>query len=292
MDFRDLNIFVAVAKTGSVTRAAEQLGYVQSNVTARIQNLEHELDTTLFHRLSRGMTMTSSGEKLLIYAEKILHLCVEAEQSVRDSETPSGTLRVGAIESATAIRLPGILAKYHEAFPDVELSLATGSTNQLLDSILNFEIDAALVAGPVDHPSLQHDAVIEESLVLVSSSKHTCFPTINDHVTILAFREGCSYRARLEQYLDGLGMKSIKVIELGTLEGILGCVAAGLGVSLVPRKIASEARYALAVHEIPERYRIAPTILVRRRDGFISSALARFIEMVQSSVDSLQIKVS
>lgn len=288
VDLRDLTIFVAVAKTRSVTRAAEQLGYVQSNITARIQNLEHEFDTTLFHRLSRGMAMTSNGEKLLIYAEKILHLCIEAEQAVRDTETPSGTLRIGAIESATAIRLPTILAKYHEAFPNVELSLATGSTSQLLDFVLNYDIEAALVTGPVDHPSLQQVAVIEESLVLVSSSKHNSFPSANNQVTVLAFREGCSYRNRLEQYLDGLGVKSIKVIELGTFEGILGCVAAGLGVSLVPRKVASEARYTLAVHQIPDRYGIAPTVLVRRKDGFISSALTQFIETVRSSVHSLQ----
>lgn len=225
--------------------------------------------------------MTSNGEKLLVYAEKILHLCIEAEQAVRDSDTPSGTLRIGAIESATAIRLPTILSQYHEAFPNVELSLATGSTIQLLDSVLNYDIEAALVTGPVDHPSLQHTAVIEESLVLVSNAKHTSFPLANEHVTALVFRERCAYRKRLEQYLDDLGVKSIKLIELGTLEGILGCVAAGLGVSLVPRKVASEARYPLAVHQIP-------TVLVRRKDGYVSSALTQFIEIIRSSVDSLE----
>ena len=126
MEIRDLTIFVTVAKTGSVTKAAEQLGYVQSNITARIQHLENKLGTPLFHRLPRGVTLTSSGETLLRYAERILNLCHEAEQAVQDSETPSGTLRIGAMETTTATRLPAILAKYHEAFPDVELSLTTG----------------------------------------------------------------------------------------------------------------------------------------------------------------------
>lgn len=169
MEIRDLTIFVAVAKTGSVTKAAEQLGYVQSNITARIQHLENKLGTPLFHRLPRGMTLTSSGETLLSYAEQILHLCNEAEQAVQDSETPSGTLRIGAMETTTATRLPGILSEYHQQFPDVELSLTTGPTNQLIEAVLNYNVEAAFVAGPVDHPLLQESAVIEEELVLVSS---------------------------------------------------------------------------------------------------------------------------
>lgn len=208
MEIRDLTIFVAVAKTGSVTKAAEQLGYVQSNITARIQHLEKELGIALFHRLPRGVTLTSSGETLLTYAEQILHLCNEAEQAVQDVETPSGTLRIGAMETTTATRLPAILAKYHEAYPHVELSLTTGSTSHLVDAVLNFDIEAAMVAGPVDHPLLEQVAVIQEELVLISSLNSTSLPPASGQLTVLAFREGCSYRKRLEQYLDHAGKQS------------------------------------------------------------------------------------
>lgn len=281
MEIRDLTIFVTVAKTGNITRAAEQLGYVQSNITARIQHLESKLGTPLFHRLPRGMTMTSSGETLLTYAEKILHLCNEAEQAVKDSEMPSGTLRIGAMETTTATRLPIILARYHETFPDVELSLKTGPTARLLEDVLNYVVEAAFVAGPVDHPQLQRAAIIQEELVLVSCPGTEKPLSPSDQLTVLAFREGCSYRKRLEQYLDHLGIASRRVIELGTLDGILGCVAAGLGIAAVPRTVIDDGRYNLSVNDLPDEFGNAPTVLVRRKDGFLSSALARFVETVQ-----------
>lgn len=289
MEIRDLTIFVAVAKTRSVTKAAEQLGYVQSNVTARIRHLESTLGTSLFHRLPRGMTLTSSGETLMSYAEQILHLCNEAEQAVQDSDTPSGTLRIGAMETTTATRLPGILAKYHEAYPDVELSLTTSSTAQLLEAVLNYDVEVAMVAGPVDHPLLEHVAVIQEELILISSPKNTSLLPSSGQVTVLAFREGCSYRKRLEEYLDHVGMQSRKVIELGTLDGILGCVAAGLGIAMVPRAVIRQSRYALRTSEVPYSFSQVPTIVVRPKGAFQSPALAKFIQTVhQCQADSWQ----
>ncbi|WP_261304998.1 LysR substrate-binding domain-containing protein [Paenibacillus andongensis] len=292
MDIRDLTIFATVAKTGSMTRAAEQLDYVQSNITARIQHMENKLGTTLFHRLPRRLTMTSSGEKLLKYAEKILHLYNEAEYAIQDSETPSGSLRIGAMETTTATRLPTILAKYHEAFPDVEFFLSTGPTEQLIDSVLNYHIEAALVAGPVNHPSLEEVAVIQEELVLVSSLNSMNPTMMRDQPTALVFREGCSYRKRLEQYLNHTGLQSKHVIELGTLDGILGCAAAGLGVSLVPRNVVDKGRFQLAVNKIPDEFGKVPTVLVRRKDGYISSALAKFIETVKFNSQSETVDTS
>ncbi|WP_067931107.1 LysR family transcriptional regulator [Alicyclobacillus kakegawensis] len=284
MEFRDLTIFMTVAKTGSVTKAAERLGYVQSNITARIQNLETKLGTALFHRHARGMSLTSSGVTLLRYAEQILNLCQEAEQAIQDTRSPRGPLRIGAMETTAATRLPDILAEYHRRYPQVNLYLTTGSTDQLLQAVLSYDVEVAFVAGPVSHPQLHTLAVIEEKLVLVTGangwepSKSHPFPT-----TVVAFREGCSYRKRMEEYLDHLGIVSRKVIELGTLDGILGCVAAGVGVSLVPRNAVGQGRYQVTIHEIPDEFGQVPTVLVRRRDAFLSPALTRFIEIVQQS---------
>jgi LysR family transcriptional regulator, cell division regulator len=268
VEIRDLTIFVTVAKTGSVTKAAEQLGYVQSNITARIQHLESKLGTLLFHRLPRGMTLTSTGETLLTYAEQILHLCHEAEQAVQDSQTPTGTLRIGSMETTTATRLPAILVQYHEDFPDVELRLTTGPTNQFMDSVLNYDLEAALVASPVDHALLEQVAVTQEELVLVSSEANSSFPPTSGQLTIIAFREGCSYRKRLEQYRNYVGLQSRQVIELGTLEGILGCVAAGLGIAMVPRNVIGQSRYLVRTTEVPDDFSKAPTVLIRRKDAF------------------------
>ena len=88
MDSNDLKIFRAVAAEGNITKAAQALGYVQSNVTARIQHLEAEIGAPLFYR-QRGMVLTVDGEKLLPYAEQILHLFEEAVKVISKSSEPS-----------------------------------------------------------------------------------------------------------------------------------------------------------------------------------------------------------
>ncbi|GMA52548.1 HTH-type transcriptional regulator GltR [Alicyclobacillus contaminans] len=227
------------------------------------------------------MSLTPSGETLLRYAARILNLCREAEQAVQDTDTPRGPLRIGAMETTTAIRLPAILAKYHQRFPDVQLALTTGSTRALLDAVLNYELEAAFVAGPIEHELLVTAAVIEEELVLVSKAGEVHGIQSSQPMTVLAFREGCSYRQRMEQYLDAMGIVSRTVIELGTLDGILGCVAAGLGIAMVPKAVVDQSRHPLTAHAVPEAFRSAPTVLVHRRDAFVSPALTQFTALVR-----------
>lgn len=93
MELRDLQIFQSVADQGSVSSAAKELNYVQSNVTTRIKQLENELKTPLFYRHKRGMTLTAEGRKMLVYVNKILQDVEELKQVFLDSETPSGILK-------------------------------------------------------------------------------------------------------------------------------------------------------------------------------------------------------
>ncbi|CAB3395012.1 LysR family transcriptional regulator [Kyrpidia spormannii] len=288
MEIRDLTIFVTVARTGSITKAAGQLGYVQSNVTARIQHLETSLGTVLFHRHPRGVSPTAMGEVFLRYAERILHLCEEAEQAVRDNSSPSGPLRIGAMETTAAIRLPAILSEYHKLYSKVQISLLTGPTEHLVEKTLNFEIEGAFVAGPVHHPLLTDEATIQEELVLVSKPGDDIIldPKELSSRNLVVFREGCSYRKRLEQWLDAHGIGHRTVVELGSVDGILGCVAAGLGISLVPRSIIRNEQHDLSVHELPDGYGKVPTVFIRRKDAFLSPALAKFIAVVRKHVEA------
>lgn len=273
---------MTVAEIGSVTKAAERLGYVQSNITARIQHLETELGITLFNRHARGMSLTSSGVTFLRYAKQILHLYHEAEQAVQDTTSPRGPLRIGAMETTVATRLPSLLAEYHRQCPEVDIFLTAGPTDQLIQAVLSYDIEAAFVAGPIDHPLLNTIAFMEEELVLISEVNGEA-PLASLPVTVVGFRQGCSYRKRLEQYLDHLGIRSWKMIELGTLDGILGCVASGLGISLVPKSVVRQRTYKLATHDVPHPFSMVPTVLICRNDAFLSPALARFVDVVQQS---------
>ena len=112
MEFKDLEIFQMVAKKGTITEAAKKLSYVQSNITARIKKLETEMNTPLFNRHNRGMTLTPEGKKLLVYCEKILSLTNEMKKVVQSKTEPSGKLEIGSVE--TVIKLPVILSSYNQ----------------------------------------------------------------------------------------------------------------------------------------------------------------------------------
>jgi DNA-binding transcriptional LysR family regulator len=283
MESSDLAVFQTVARTGGITRAALELHTVQSNVTARIQALEREIGKPLFYRHSRGVTLTAAGEALLPYATRVATLVSEATQAVGDAGTPRGPLRVGSLETSAARRLPPILVAYSAAYPDVDITLQTGTSAELIAGVLEHRLEGALVAGPVNHPDLGEERVVEEELVVVSApscrSLHSAWEARTD-VKILVLRSGCSYRERLEHILERRGIVNVRRLEFGMLDAIIGCAAAGIGVTLLPRAVVEAARDAgrVAIHELlPDEARVE-TVFIRRRDSFVSSALAKFIE--------------
>src|SRR5262250_2837908 len=111
MDLSDLRIFTAVVREGGVTRAAEKLNRVQSNVTTRIRQLEEGLGVDLFIREGKRLHLSPAGKVMLGYAERLLDLAREARESVHDVK-PRGLLRFAAPESTTAVRLPTPLSEY------------------------------------------------------------------------------------------------------------------------------------------------------------------------------------
>jgi len=288
MDAGDLAVFAAVARAGGITKAAQSLNTVQSNVTQRIRLLEAELGVPLFHRHSRGVSLTSAGEQLLPYAERIGRLLGEAKQSASDGLVPHGRIVIGALESATAVRLPPILAAYGAACPAVDMEIVTGTTAELIDMVLEHRVEAAFVAGPVQHPELEAVPLVEEELVVVTAPWIADLDALaaapgRDKLKLIVFRPGCSYRTRLETLLAERGLVDVRRLEFGTLDGIIGCVGAGMGVTLLPRaavaRAAAEGRVTL--HRLPPAEARVETMLVRRRDGFVSKALKQFIELAR-----------
>ena len=103
MELSDIQTFAAVARTGGITRAAEELNTVQSNVTQRVKALEAEIGTPLFERHSRGMTLTGAGKRLLPYAQRMAALSREAVLAARDDGEPKGPLAIGSMETTAAV---------------------------------------------------------------------------------------------------------------------------------------------------------------------------------------------
>ncbi|MFP3388257.1 LysR family transcriptional regulator [Brevibacillus sp. SIMBA_040] len=281
MESSDLRVFQMVAREGSITKAAARLGYVQSNVTAKIQQLEAELGTVLFHRHNRGMTLSSSGKMLLDYANKIVGLLDEATRALSSSSEPSGPLAIGSTQTAAAVRLPKLLASYYAQYPNVRLSLATGHTQFLMDQVLHYELDGAFIGCECNHPELSSVPAFEEELVIASAASVIDIEEASQK-PILVFTQGCSYRAVLEQWMKMMGLDQPVIMELGTLEAIIGGVVAGLGISLLPRKVINkhEEEGMIATHQIPESMRLIKTEFITRKDTYVTSALQAFIDQL------------
>ncbi|MGH7053783.1 MAG: LysR substrate-binding domain-containing protein [Stellaceae bacterium] len=285
MDAADLRVFEAVARLGGMSRAAGELHTVQSNVTARIHQLETELGTALFARHSRGVVLTAAGRRLLPYAGRVARLLAEARRAAVDDGHPRGPLVVGSLETTAGLRLPAVLTAYAERYPEVDLELVTGTTCELVDGVLAQRFEGAFVCGPVNHPELAEQTMFREELVIVTARSA---PHLGDLLgkgapKIVVFRAGCSYRQRLENILAERGVVGVRVLQFATLEGILGVVGAGVGLSLLPRAILAPAcaEGRIAVHDLPQSEAWVDTVFIRRRDGLVSSALAAFVEFAQ-----------
>jgi DNA-binding transcriptional LysR family regulator len=250
----------------------------------KIQQLETELQTTLFYRHNRGTVLTAKGSMLLTYTEKIFHLIEETKNVMNDVQTPKGPLIIGSMETTAAVRLPAIFSKYLKDYPDVDLTLKTGSTEENILGVLQYELDGAFVAGPIENSELIQKEVFDEELVLVTDTIHPPISTIKDiqKGTLLVFRTGCSYRESLEQWFRTERVIPKKIMEFGTLDGIIGCVSAGLGISMLPLSVVAKQiqEGTLRQHSLPNPFGKVKTIFIYRKDKYVPSSLSKFINIL------------
>ena len=275
IDLAALEIFKTVAEQGGIAKAAARLHRVPSNVTTRVKQLEERLGTKLFLRGHRRLVLSAEGKRLLGYADRLLHLSSEAEAAV-GSGSPAGTFQIGALESTAATRLPPILSRYHRRYPDVRLELVTGTTGALIAKVMSHEVEAAFVAEPFTADELEGDPVFSEELVLITPRSFRKVKTPRDigHTTLIAFATGCSYRRRLEAWLEGARVVPERVMEFGSYHAIVACVAAGSGIAIVPRSVirVSLAASGVAIYPLPPAVAKARTFFVWRQ-GHRSMAL-------------------
>ncbi|MEK0313580.1 LysR family transcriptional regulator [Cohnella sp. 56] len=293
MESGDLRVFRAVALEGTVTAAAAKLGYVQSNVTARIRQLESDLGKPLFHRHNRGMTLTTEGRLLLEYAERIVGLLDEAAKAVASSEGPLGPLAIASTQSCAAVRLPALLADYHRSYPEVELSLSTGHSASVLDKVLRYEADGGFLSGPWPEEEVTAVPAFDEEIVLISPPERQDVEALAGE-PMLVFTDGCHYRSVLERWTREHAWALPRIMEFGTLEAIVGGVSAGLGISLLPRSVVSkaEAAGALCVHPLKAPYNRIRTFFVMRRDAYVSRPLELFLQELAKACEKLDEAVS
>ncbi len=238
MDLTQLEVFRAIAEEGSVTAAAARLHRVPSNISTRLRQLEDELGVALFNREKLRLHITDAGRTLQDYAGRILALTEEARERV-SGQHPTGIFTLGAIESTAAVRLPPLIARYHQAWPEVELDLSTGPSGEMTEGLLAGRFSAVFIDGPPKHPQLEGVPAFAEEMVLISSLNHpavSCAADING-ATIYAFRANCSYRRLFENWFAVDNAAPGKIFEMESYHGIVACVSAGAGLAMIPKSM-------------------------------------------------------
>ena len=211
----------------------------------------------------------------------------QAQEAACDGGTPRGNIRIGALETTAALRLPPVLTAYTQAWPEVGLIVTTGTSCSLVEDVLAHRLDGAFVAGPVHHTDLLEELVFREELMVITSPSLRNLDDLDRQreLKIIVFRHGCSYRQRLENLLTQRGIQTARPLEFGSLDAILGCVAAGVGITLLPKAVVALSRQEglVLAHELPPEQARVPTMFIRRSDVYASSALNAFLAVARPS---------
>lgn len=287
----DLMVFLEVVRSGSITRAAERLHMGQSNVTARIKKLEQASATPLLRRHARGVKPTSAGEAAFALAQRLDTVVNDFHFTFgSNGRGHRGRLRVGAIETVLASHLPGTIAAFQREFPAVDVSIRTGSSAALLKQLREGELDAVFVSRVPGPGGYREKLAFMDELVVVAPATPDYTPArwlrAGPPLNILVQRLGCSYTERLLTLLAKDARRPYRLLELGTLEGILGFVELHLGIAAMPRAFVRSAgsQRKLRLLTLPKATRSLPTYLVVPREEDCAFAVNAFFAATKPAV--------
>lgn len=236
MDSNLLKVFVTVANTKSISKAAKELGFTQSNVTLRIKQLEKNITYELFHRTNRGVVLTNEGEKFYPHAIDIIKKVEEATMKMRNINHQE-LLKIGSTQSNATIRLLKVMKKLNKEYENMKLEFTIDSTLNLIDQLLDYKIDIAFVNGNPNNKDI---------VVLNSFKDEIYFIEPKDKKAqncILSYKNSCAYCLFLEDYVRKNKKEKYRTMALQNYELMLSCVKAGYGVSLLSKKIIEKYSY-------------------------------------------------
>ncbi|AGF57552.1 DNA-binding transcriptional LysR family regulator [Clostridium saccharoperbutylacetonicum] len=283
MEINDLRIFQTVAYEKSISKAALKLGYAQSNITMRIKLLENNLNTTLFIRNNKGTIITSNGEKLLKYADKILELIDEVNEEFIPTKIISN-IKIGATQTISASILPKIFSLFYEKNPEVPLTLKTETQKVLVNFIQKAELDGAFISGEISSSKIKKIFTFKEKLALVSSVPITDVNHLTSPIIINSDKI-CPYRKLLQKWLLYNNSKPAHIIEFDSLESILRGIADGLGISLLPKSILPN-NNKFFIYDLKNEFSELEVKFIANKNLQINPLLKDFINLVNSYISN------
>jgi LysR family transcriptional regulator, transcription activator of glutamate synthase operon len=287
MELRQLRGVEAVARHRHFTRAAEELHVAQSALSHQIRRLEQELGTPLFERTSRRVTVTEAGEAIAARARRVL---AEVDGARAEVDELRGVLRgriwIGPLLPAGGVDVPGLLARFSQAHPGVEVGLREGVAADMLRLLAADELDAAfsLLAGEIPDElaveQLSHDEVVAAFAPdRAPPAPHVDVADLAQH-RIVAPRRGSAITAALEQRFADAGGSLRLALESGDPFLLRSLAARGFATAILPRSLTSLEGPALEVRSLDPAVQL-PVALVWRRERNAPPAARAFIEFVR-----------
>lgn len=287
MDIRQLVTFQAVARFLSFNRAADELNYAQSSVSAQIQALEEELQVRLFDRLGRRILLTEAGAKLQKYAEKMLELADATRSELMGAKELKGSLTVKVPETLGVHRLPPVIKKFRSLYPKVSLRFTSCSHEGLQKDLRSGITDLGfLLADSISAADLAVEALGIEPLVLVASPAHRLASMQSVHArdlkgeTILLSTVDCSYRRILESVL-GSEKIPFNIVEFHSVAALKPCIAEGVGITILPEITVAEDISRGILTALPwadDKLEVA-NLMVWFRNRWLSPSLKAFMDV-------------
>jgi len=290
MEIRQLKTFQTVAALLNFNRAARQLHYAQSTVSAQIQALEDDLGVRLFDRLGKRVLLTEAGEKLRPFAQKMCDLAEETRGEVGAAPRARGSLCIRIPESLGTHVMPEVVKRFQARFPSVKLQFITCAYDGLARDLRQGVTDLAfLLAESIQAADLKVEVLGFHPLVLVASPDHPLAGTGQVSTRDLAgqplllSRVDCSYRMTFEALLAGDGVSPGVIIEFNSVAAIKECVRAGVGLSILPAWAVDRERAAGRLAVLPweaDPLEVA-ALMVWHRDKWLSPTLGAFMGVVR-----------
>lgn len=245
LDTRQLRAFAMLAETGSFTAAAERLYLTQSAVSHSIKALETQLQCALVERLGKKISLTPSGETLLAHARSILRSIDLAQRDVAAVCRPGyGRIRVGAAQTVCQYILPAVVREFRECFPQCEVSIQSGDTDELLDLLENGQVDVSLGLRVSKYDQFSYRPLFQDHMAYVHSPQHPWATRGKLLLEDLAREQFIVYSRRslttrmVGEHFQRSGLRLPLMIELGNMEAIKEFARIGVGVGIIAPWIA------------------------------------------------------
>ncbi|WP_413408832.1 LysR family transcriptional regulator [Paenibacillus amylolyticus] len=293
MEIRQLKTFWTLASTCSFSQTAELLSYVPSTITMQIKSLEEELGVKLLDRLGKKVVLTDAGQQFLPYATKILNDVEEAKCISSQHGELAGTVVIGADEVLCAYLLPALFKRFRADYPGVRLLFRPLSGQELKSSLREGHTDVVFVLDePINSKDLHSEFLKDETFQMVVSPDHMLASrsalVIDDFHKqhFLLTEKNCSYRTYFDQSITKKGADALTELEFHSVEAIKQCVAAGLGIALLPemalKKELSDGEVVALPWDLSDVSFSAQ--MLWHREKWISPSMAAFMEVAKSEL--------